>query len=80
MIKETILEYKDACGPEAAADLLLLLGPDGFDGDFWEYAALMGELEQLANKNTVCYHECRKEKNENGNKIHRSPCKGKCGI
>lgn len=37
-IKE-LKEYEKACGPEAAANLLLLGGPDNFEGDFGETVA-----------------------------------------
>lgn len=45
MTRNDILEYKDQYGPNAAADLLLLHGPDSFEGD---YDALMDELEHEA--------------------------------
>lgn len=44
MTSNDILEYKDTYGARAA-DLLLLHGPDGFDGD---YDSLMTELEKEA--------------------------------
>ena len=34
--------YKEKCGVRAAADLLLLMGPDAFEGD---YDATMKDLE-----------------------------------
>ena len=40
---EEMLEYKDRCGEKAAADLLLLAGPGGFDGSYELYEALMEE-------------------------------------
>lgn len=42
---DDIEEHKNAHGASAAADLLLLAGPDGFSGSYDEYDALMGELE-----------------------------------
>lgn len=45
MTSNDILEYKDTYGARATADLLLLHGSDGFDGD---YDSLMTELEKEA--------------------------------
>jgi len=45
MKKQDFLEYADTCGKQAAADLLLLCGPDGYDGDYDEYL----ELEKYLN-------------------------------
>lgn len=45
MTHNDIVEYKHTYGARAAADLLLLHGPDGFDGD---YDSLMTELENEA--------------------------------
>lgn len=42
--KTDILEYAKAQSNEAAADLLLLCGPDGYDGSYTEYEELMNEL------------------------------------
>lgn len=42
--KVDILEYAEAQSNEAAADLLLLCGPDGYDGSYTEYEELMNEL------------------------------------
>ena len=40
-------QYKLTQGAKAAADLLLLVGPDDFDGD---YDKCMSDLEQEASK------------------------------
>lgn len=45
MTKGEILEYAQKCGLESAANLLLLVGPDGFDGDYDEYL----KLEKILN-------------------------------
>lgn len=44
--KKDVLEYLEACGKEAAANLLLLCGTDGFDGTYEEYK----ELEAMLNE------------------------------
>lgn len=41
-----ILEYAQDCGEQAAANLLLLLGPDRFDGDYDTYHKLEAHLKQ----------------------------------
>lgn len=46
MSKDDIIEYAKDCGIQAAEDLLLLCGPDGFDGTYDEYTALQSELEE----------------------------------
>lgn len=46
MKKQDFLEYAEACGKQAAADLLLLCGPDGYAGDYSEYL----ELEKILNE------------------------------
>lgn len=55
--KQDILEYAQDCGAEAAANLLLLGGPDGYAGDYDEYKELEAMLEAMleakaCNKNT----------------------------
>ena len=42
--KKDILNYANIWGKAAAADLLLLCGPDGFDGTVGEYHDLMDAL------------------------------------
>ena len=44
--KQEILDYAKECGKEAAANLLLLAGPDSFAGSYAEYEALEAELNQ----------------------------------
>lgn len=34
MTREELMEYKKSCGARAAADLLLLNGPDAYEGDY----------------------------------------------
>ena len=46
MTKQEILDYAKECGKEAAANLLILVGPDGFAGSYAEYIALEAELNQ----------------------------------
>ena len=46
MAKQEILDYANECGKEAAENLLILVGPDGFDGSYAEYEALEAELNQ----------------------------------
>ncbi len=40
MSEQEIMEYAQDCGLEAAANLLLLVGPDGFEGDYDAYLKL----------------------------------------
>lgn len=47
MTWQELARYKLAQGARAAADLLLLVGPDDFDGD---YDKCMSDLEQEASK------------------------------
>ena len=44
--KQEILDYAKKCGKEAAANLLILVGHDGFAGSYAEYEALEAELNQ----------------------------------
>lgn len=46
MTKQEILDYAKECGKEAAANLLILVGPDGFAGSYAEYETLEAELNQ----------------------------------
>lgn len=41
-----ILECAQECGEQSAANLLLLLGPDGFNGDYDTYRKLEAHLNQ----------------------------------
>ena len=47
MTRNDFIEYATHKGGQAAADLLLLCGPDGFDGDWYEYNELMNYLKTL---------------------------------
>ena len=44
MNREQILEYARQTGNESAANLLLLLGPNGFAGNYQDYNELMYTL------------------------------------
>ena len=46
MTKQEILDYAKECGKEAAANLLILVGPDYFADSYAEYEALEAELNQ----------------------------------
>ena len=48
MNTKDIMKYAQRCGYRAAADMLLLIGPDGFYGDYREYEDLMTFLESEA--------------------------------
>lgn len=45
MTKADVDEYVMACGAEAAWNLLLLCGPDGYDGTWEEYMDLCNKLK-----------------------------------
>ena len=45
MSTKDIMIYAQKYGYRAAADMLLLIGPDGFYGDYREYEDLMTFLE-----------------------------------
>lgn len=45
MNEKEIMEYSQECGQEASAGLLLLIGPDGFQGDYETYL----KLEKILN-------------------------------
>ena len=45
---ENILDYKKEHGARAAANLLLLTGPDGFDGNIDDYNYLLNDLNEEA--------------------------------
>ncbi len=45
MSREDILSYEEKFGPSAAADFLLLVGPDDFEGTYEEYNCLMDKLQ-----------------------------------
>lgn len=46
MKKQDFLEYAEEMGRQAAADLLLLCGPDGYDGGYDEYIELERQLNE----------------------------------
>lgn len=45
MSREDILSYEEKFGSAAAAELLLLVGPDDFKGTYEEYKSLMDMLQ-----------------------------------
>lgn len=45
--RDDVLDYERECGAEAAANLLLLAGPDGYDGDYDDYKELESKLEDM---------------------------------
>ena len=45
MSREDILSYAEKFGAAAAADFLLLVGPDDFNGTYEEYNSLMDTLQ-----------------------------------
>ncbi len=49
MNKNEIMQYAAECGGESAANLLLLIGPDGFDGSLDEYE----EMERMFQKGVI---------------------------
>ena len=57
MTKKELWEYMKDCGPEAAADLLLLGGPDNYAGD---YEKTMKELDEMKGEKTMGKQELEK--------------------
>ena len=53
MNRTGIMEYAELTNREAAANLLLLLGPDGYEGDYEDYNELMYILTNNANQQTT---------------------------
>lgn len=49
MSEDEIMEYAQVCGRESAANLLLLVGPDGFKGDYDAYL----KLEKIMNEEAL---------------------------
>ena len=45
MSEKEIMEYAESNGKAAAYGILLLVGPDGFDGTYDEYLALERDLQ-----------------------------------
>lgn len=41
MTRQDVMDYANKTSNEFAANLLLLLGPDGYDGDYQDYNELM---------------------------------------
>lgn len=46
MTKREALKYEETYGTQAAIDLLILAGPDDFDGPYTEYKDLLDALEE----------------------------------
>ena len=46
LTKQDFIEYAEDKGKQAAADLLLLAGPDGYGGTYDEYLELEKELRE----------------------------------
>lgn len=46
--EQEILEYARVHGARSAADLLLLVGPDGFDGDYYKVEAYLKQESDKA--------------------------------
>lgn len=46
MSRDDVIFYSQKYGPEAAAFLLLLCGPDDFSGSMEDYNTLMKEMEE----------------------------------
>ena len=44
--REDVREYFQDCGAEGAYNLLLLAGPDGYDGSADEYFDLLNEMSE----------------------------------
>lgn len=47
MSREDVMFYAGKWGPESAAFLLLLCGPDNFGGSYEEYEELIKELDEM---------------------------------
>ena len=45
---DDVIEYQACQGTEAAYSLLLLAGPDGYAGDYYEYRDLLNTLAEEA--------------------------------
>ena len=57
LTRKDITEYKEAHGAMAAADLLILGGPDAFIGPYAEYVAIVDELEAEAEREEGAHHD-----------------------
>lgn len=54
MTREQLMEYKEDCGARATADLLLLCGMDGYEGDYEaDMADLMIEIEETERVDSI---------------------------
>ena len=54
---DEIIEYKKTNGAVSAKLLLMLAGPDGFDGDIDDYNYLMDNLDEEASDNVEMYDD-----------------------
>ena len=57
LTRQEVLDYKREYGARSAANLLLLTGPDGFEGDIDDYNYLMDNLDEEASDNTEMYND-----------------------
>lgn len=57
LTRQEIIEYKKTNGARSAVNLLLLTGPDGFDGDIDDYNYLMDNLDEEARGNVEMYND-----------------------
>lgn len=46
LTKADVLEYSRKCGAASAYGLLLLAGPDGYDGTYDEYLSMLNDLKE----------------------------------
>ena len=49
MTRQDVLDYARKTSNESAANLLLLLGPDGYEGDYQDYNELLYILTNFKN-------------------------------
>lgn len=47
MSREDILEYMEECGAGSASGLLLLVGPDSYEGAYNDYKELADQLDEM---------------------------------
>ena len=47
MSREEIMYFAEMHGPEYGLDMLILAGPDGFEGSYADYCELYDELEEI---------------------------------
>lgn len=57
LTRQEVIDYKKQFGARSALNLLLLTGPDGFEGDTDDYNYLMDNLDEEALDNTELYND-----------------------